>query len=264
MKAESPTPTASTRVRGCLRRVAMIGMPALGCALLRCEELGGFVDSGADDDADDEQEDRGEERQAPAPGDEGIRAHGCQGAGDDERGDELTGGRAGAGEAGPEAAVLGGVLCGHEHGAAPFAADRNSLDDADEDEEDRCDEPGLVIGGQQADRCGGDADGEHADDEHAFAAEFVAEVAEDDAAQRTSQIAGGECGQAGQCADGRGEVGEEDVLEDKGGADGVDEEVVVLDDAAQVRRGGCSLEHRCRFRWRGVRGSHVILADCVA
>src|SRR5699024_12459219 len=96
----------------------------------------------------------------------------------------------------------------------------------------------------------------HRENKHALAAEAIAEVAEDDAADGAGEVSGGERREAGKRAHQGREVGEEDVLEHEGGADGIDEEVVVLDDAAQIRRGGGSIEHR-----RGFGGSQVILAD---
>src|SRR5699024_2575355 len=137
---------------------------------------------------DDEKDDGGEEGQTPAPGDECLGPHDGQSAGDDERGDQLSGGRAGAGEARPETTVLRRMLGGHEHGSTPFSSDRNALDDTDDDEQDRGDDAGLIVGRQEADRRGGDADREHADDEHALASELVSEMSEDDAAQRPGQI----------------------------------------------------------------------------
>ena len=101
----------------------------------------------------------------------------------DQGGEHHAAGRAGVGEAGPQAAPGGGVLGGHQHGAAPLAADRDALHDAQQHQQDRRPHADLGVGGQQADQGAADAHQRHAQHEHLLAADPVAEVAEQDAAR---------------------------------------------------------------------------------
>ena len=129
-----------------------------------------------------------------------------------------------------------GVLGGHQHRAAPLAADRDALHDAQEHQQDRGPHPDLGVGGQQADQGAAHAHDGHAQHEHLLAADPVAEVTEHDAAQRAGDVAGGERAEARDRADERVEVREEDLVEHDGRGRRVEQEVVVLDHAAEVAR----------------------------
>jgi hypothetical protein len=87
------------------------------------------------------------------------------------------------------------LLHGHQDRAAPLAADRETLRDAEHDQDDRGPDPDGIEGGQEA--YGGRRethDGQR-DDEVLLAPEPVAEVAEDYAAQGPGQEADRERGE---------------------------------------------------------------------
>jgi hypothetical protein len=143
-----------------------------------------------------------------------------------------------------EAAALGRrVLDGHERAAGPLAADREALDRAQQDEQDRREQPDVVVRRQQADRHGRRPHEEQRDDQHRLAPDAVAEVTEERAAERAEQEADAEGGERGERADGRVGVGEEQVAEDERGGSAVEEEVVPLDGGADEGREGHAL-HR--------------------
>ena len=169
-----------------------------------------------------------------------------RGGGQHEGREHDAAGRAGVGEAGPQAAPRRRVLGGHQHRAAPLAADGDALHDAQEHQQDRCPHADLGVGGQQADQGAADAHQGHAQHEHLLAADPVAEVAEHDAAERAGEVAGGERAEAGDGADQRVEVGEEDLVEHDRGGRGVQQEVVVLDHAAEVARQHGTAQLRAR------------------
>lgn len=78
-----------------------------------------------------------------------------------------------------------------EHRADPFAPDCEALQDARSGEQQgRCDTD-LVVSRQRADERRRAAHHQHRRDEHAFAAELVAEVSEDDPAERAGAVPGG-------------------------------------------------------------------------
>ena len=86
----------------------------------------------------------------------------------------------------------------------------------------------------------------------------VTEVAEDDGADRAGHVGEAEGGEGHDRRVGVG-VGEEDVREDQRGRGTEDEEVVVLDGAAQEAGEGCLLRRpgrwQCPASWTGVSGS---------
>ena len=97
----------------------------------------------------------------------------------------LPAGDAGLRPARPEAAPRGVAMLGrHQHRAAPFAADGEALDQAQDDQRDRRPDADLRIGRQKADQHGGDAHQDQAQHQQSLAADAVAEMAEDDAADR--------------------------------------------------------------------------------
>ena len=196
-------------------------------------EQGGFGDLEPDVEADADQDGGEQERDSPSPGQE--RVAGEQGDdGQHDGGEDGAGGGAHVGEAGGEATLfLVGVFQCHECGAAPFAADGEALDQAQQDQQDRGEDADGLVGGQQADREAGRAHDAHRQDEHRFTADPVAEVAEDDPAEGADDVADGEGGERGDGGDDRGEVGEEQLTEHQGGGGAVEQEVVELDGAAQ-------------------------------
>ena len=93
--------------------------------------------------------------------------------------------------------------------------------------------PMVCVGGEQADREAGRAHDAHGQHEHGFAADPVAEVAEDHPAQGADDVADGEGAERGDGGDHRGQVGEEQLPEHQRGGGAVEQEVVELDGAAQ-------------------------------
>ncbi len=190
-------------------------------------DLQAYVETGA------EQHEREQERHPPAPGAEVVvRQHADQR--DDPGGEHRAQRGAELGEAGPQAArPVTGVFGDHERRAAPFAADRDALYDAEQDEQDGGPDADRVVRGQQADEEAAGAHQDHRQEHHRLAAEPVAEVAEDDAAERTGEIPRGERAEGGHGAHRRVGPGEEEVAEDERGDGSVDEEVVELHGCAE-------------------------------
>ncbi|WP_206322732.1 hypothetical protein [Streptomyces sp. HNM0575] len=108
---------------------------------------------------------------------------------------------------------------------------------AQQHQHDRRPAADLRVRREHADEEADRAHQRHRRHQHPLAAEPVAEVPEDHAAEGTCQIARGERAEAGDGTGERIEAGEEDLAEDEGGGGGVEEEVVVLDDAADEARG---------------------------
>ena len=100
---------------------------------------------------------------------------------------------------------------------------------ADDDQQDAGPDADALVGGQQADEERGHAHQDEPEDQYRFAADLVAEVAADDAAERADREPDAEGGEgqqgAGQRVGGGEEVGAE--VQGRGGA--VADEVVGLD-----------------------------------
>lgn len=157
-----------------------------GGAVLRpaTHELRCLLDPQPDPDTDADQDDRRQERQPPPPGQEVLLG---------QLGEQYEGQVAGEqrqceahrGPAAEEAPAAGRAVFGAEqHRASPFAADADALRDTQCHQQDRREDTGRVIGGQQADAERGDAHDEQRPHHHRLAAHPVAEVAEQQAAQR--------------------------------------------------------------------------------
>ena len=234
-KAPKPTPMDSRRLRGWWRSTSISG-GRVGFARAASAKTGVSATRARTNRPMASSTMLRQERDPPAPGEELPLAGQGGGQGQHERREHDAGGRAGVGEAGPEPAPRGGVLGGHQRRAAPLAADRDALHDAQEHQQDRRPHADLGVGGQQADEGAADTHQGHAQHEHLLAADPVAEVAEHDPAERAGEVARGERAEAGHGADERVEVREEDLVEHDRGRRGVQQEVVVLDHAAEVAR----------------------------
>ena len=81
------------------------------------------------------------------------------------------------------------VLGGHQHRAAPLAADGEALQQPADQQQDRGGDADGGVRRQQADREGAEAHHQQRDDEHLLAADPVTEVAEDHAAERAGDEA---------------------------------------------------------------------------
>ena len=203
------------------------------------EEDGGFGDVGADVVADEHDHGGEPERDAPAPAEEGFAAQGGGHDEQDQRGQEVAHRHCGLRPAGPESAGLVGAVLGHEqHGAAPFAAEGEALDEAQGHQQGRCQVADVGEAGEAAHQERGDADDHDGQLQGGLAAQLVADLAEHDAAQRPgheSHRVGDEgLDDAVQFVAGGGE---EVLAENQGGGGGVEEELVPLHHRAHHRGG---------------------------
>ena len=111
-----------------------------------------------------------------------------------------------------------GHMLGHvDRSTAVLAAERQALQDADEDERDRREPAGGFVGGQQTDGSRGAAHDDQGDEEGDFAACHVSNAAEEERAEGADEEADGEGGQIGDEGEGvvtrRIELGGEDRSE---------------------------------------------------
>jgi hypothetical protein len=77
----------------------------------------------------------------------------------------------------------------HRAGARDFAGHRESLNEAEHDQQRRCERSGLLVRRQESDGHGGRAHQEHAAHEHLLAAIGVSPVPENERAHRPGDIA---------------------------------------------------------------------------
>jgi hypothetical protein len=104
-------------------------------------------------------------------------------------------------EAAEEAAPLAaGVLRGHEHRAAPLAADGEALHEAQHDHEDRRPHADRGVAGHQAHRERRETHHRQRDDQRGLAPEAVAEMTEHEAADRSRDEPDREGGERGKRA----------------------------------------------------------------
>ena len=123
-------------------------------------------------------------------------------------------------------------------GPAPLAAERHALDQPQGDEEDRREQAGLAVGGQEADGEGRAPHHRHGDQERALAALPVADAAEDQRAERAEGEAGREGAEREDIGRRLVQPGEEHPG-DNAGQRHEDEEVVPL----EGRAGGRGHDH---------------------
>ena len=95
------------------------------------------------------------------------------------------------------------VLHGHQHRAAPLAADTESLHETQCHQQDGRGDADLLIGRQQADQHRRHTHDHEGGDEHGLAPDLVAKVPENDAAKRAREEADG-IGGKGRHRAGRG------------------------------------------------------------
>ena len=139
--------------------------------------------------------------------------------------------------AGVEPALLGGAgLQGHQHRAAPLPAEAEALQEPQGDQQDRRPDPDHGVRRQQADRERGDAHQQQRDHQDVLAAELVAVVPEDHAAERPGDEPDRVRREGQQRADQRVEAREEQLVEDQRRGRAVDEEVVPLQRGADQAR----------------------------
>ena len=220
-----------------------LGHLALG---LELGEGGALAELEAHPHRDDQQQHRDQERNPPAPRQEPVLAQGGAGGEDHQQpGDQADRG----GDLDPAghlaALVVGRMLGDVDRRPAIFAAERDALADAQQDEQDRRDDTGARIGRQHADQEGGAAHQADGGEERALAPQPVADHPEDERAQRPEGEAGGEQAERGDQPGGRVEPGEEHLLD--GGGEAAEDEKVVPFERGASRGGGDDALHRCRF-----------------
>src|SRR6185437_96342 len=153
--------------------------------------------------------------------------------------EEHTGRNADLGPGAIESSLLARrVLDRQQHGAAPFAADSDSLENAERQQRDRCPDADLLIGRQQAERECCRAHDDQRENENGLAADAVAEVTEDDCTHRARQKADG----VGRPRQHRADVWiggrEEQLVEHDRGYDTIKEEVIPFDRTSDSTRDG--------------------------
>src|SRR5262245_35681132 len=142
-------------------------------------------------------------------------------------------------------------LGNEQHSPSPFATKTHSLQQAQQDEKDGSQDANLLIRWQQANQESAEAHQHHGQHEHRLAAHPVAEVAEDDAAQRSSGIPNRIDAEGRECADRRIRRWKKEPPKNERCRSAVDEEIVPLDDGPE---GTCrhDLARRGRPAWLGV------------
>ena len=126
-------------------------------------------------------------------------------------------------------------MFGHiDRRAAILTAQRKALDDPHQDQQDRTDDPGLGVAGQQSDRDRRAAHQQHGGQKRALAAFAVADPPEHQRAQGPKQEAGPEQRQGRRKSRRLGQAGEEGLGDDPGETS-EDKEVVPLKGGAGGR-----------------------------
>ena len=199
------------------------------CGLHRLED-GAFRQLEPHPQRDEQQHDRQQERDPPAPFGE-VLCGDERAAGDyhQDRQHEAAD-HAGLDEAGVEAAFLGRRVFGDiDRRAAIFAAERETLEDAQADHDQRRGDADAGRAGDEAHAGGGDAHQRDRHEEGVFAPQPVAEEAEQDRAQRTEAEADRETGPHQQDLE-RLVIAREEGRTDQPCKRAVDEEIVPFED----------------------------------
>ena len=126
-----------------------------------------------------------------------------------------------------------GVLDDEGHSARPFAADEQTLQDAQEHEQHRRCEADGGVGRQGTDEAGDDADSDDRDHENLAPADLVADAAEDETADGTCGEPDAEGREGRQRSGGGILAGEVLHVEDKGRSGTEEEEVIPFERGAQ-------------------------------
>ena len=156
---------------------------ALGDDALEHRRLG---DRPAQVERDEQQREGEQERDAPSPRRDLLGGKHRREDDEDGGGEDRADGGAELGDRGVERALDGaGVLGGEEDRAAPLAAERQALGDAQQDQQRGAEPARLRVGGQEADEPGRDAHDADRPQQGGPPAEAVAHVAEDHGADRS-------------------------------------------------------------------------------
>ncbi len=167
------------------------------------------------------------------------RGHrGCA-AGKNQRGDHETAGRSQLRQTAEQAApALRPALRHHQHGAAPLAAEPDSLQQAQQHQQDRRKHTDGVVGRQAADQQRRRAGQQECRDQCRFATEAIAHVPEDDRSDRPGEKPDRESGKRQQRARDWIEVREELSIEDECGSEPIDLEIIPFDGGSDCRGEG--------------------------
>src|ERR1019366_2753104 len=166
------------------------------------------------------------------------------------------------------APVLRCVLERHRIGAGLLAGGRKPLQQAQQHEQDGRRDTDLAVRGKRADEKGRKAHQEQGEGEDPLASELVADVAHEEGADRPRDVADAEGRERGDRAELGVDRGKEDLCEYERGSGAVDEEIVVLDGAADPARQGGLLRRALRLHLGsdgGRRGRHaglLVVAFC--
>ncbi len=120
----------------------------------------------------------------------------------------------------------------HEHRAAPFAAQPDALQQAQEQQDQRRRNADAVVGRHESDEERRNAHDRQRNDQQGFAPELVTEVSEENPAERARGEAHGIDGVGERGGDERVAAGEEEFVEHEPGDGPVQKEVVPLDGRA--------------------------------
>jgi len=177
-----------------------------------------------------------EEGKTPAPGLEFLFAGQGAGAQDDQQRQEQADRGRGLDEGREQAALAVRRVFGHVGGgAAVLSAQRQALQDAQGNEDDRRRDADLLVARQDADQEGRGAHQQDGHQEGVLTADHVAQAAEHQRAERAHDEAGGE-GEQGE-DEGCIRVADEELLGDDGSERTVEIEVVPFENGAEGRRG---------------------------
>ena len=189
-----------------------------------------FFQSQANHQSDDHQHCAEQEGNAPAPNQELILRHECHYAQECDIGQDQTRRRADLNEAAIESApVWRRVFHRHQDCAAPFSANTDALKNSHRHQQDGRPDADLFVGGKQTDDNGGQAHAQEAKDEHVFAAQTVAKVPDDHAAQGPGYETYGKSRESCQLTGDIGDIRKEQGSEDQRCRRGVDEKVIPLE-----------------------------------
>ena len=207
-----------------------------------------LLDLAADDDADDKDQHAEQERNAPAPCQERLLGERVAQRQKDSGGENLAGLNALQGEAREIATPSeGGVLEDHGARAGDFARDRKSLDEAQDDEQNRRPHAGLRVGRHDADGHRRQAHEKQADEQDGSAAINIAIMSEDKSADRPRHVADAVSGERSDDRDGRIARRKEGLREDERSRRRIDEEIIIFERGADpsARRGHSCLTRAC-------------------
>ncbi len=208
-----------------------------GLVGLHLGEDRGLVQPAAQVHGDDAEHPAEHEGQTPAPFAHLDRAHAAVDGGGHQGAEQYAGGQPCREGAAGDANPFGGHVLGHEHpGTGDLTTDGRPLHDAQQQQQQRCGYAEGRIGGQQADQQGWQRHQDDAQGEHALAADEIAEVGHDDAAEGAGQVAGGEDAEGLELAQPLGNIGREEQLAYHHGEEDEDDEVVEFEGAAEGRQ----------------------------